>query len=472
MREYYLAIDIGASGGRHILGSLHDDKLVVEEVYRFENQAVSKDGHLVWDTQLIFQEICAGLKQCKALGKIPSSLGVDTWGVDYVLLNSEGKLLGETYSYRDKRTQGMDKELAAHFSAEELYKRTGLQKQPFNSVYQLLALKNQEPQVLEEAAHFLMMPDYFHFLLSDRISNEYTNASTSQLLDVKTKDWDRELINRIGIDERIFGELSLPGTKLGQLKEEIAAEVGYNCEVVLPATHDTGSAFIAGSALNDDCVYLSSGTWSLLGCELEEPLTTKESMELNYTNEGGYDHRYRYLKNIMGLWMIQAVRNELAEKLGFAELSDLARESEITTILDCNDERFLAPSSMSEAIVAYCRENDLPSPKTTGELAAVIYRSLAAFYGQTCKELSRLTGKNFSCLQIVGGGSQNEYLNQLTAAALDIPVLAGPVEATAIGNILAQMIAKRVFANLREARLCVAASFAIKVYEQENSGGK
>jgi len=473
MQEYYLAIDIGASGGRHILGHLAEGKLVIEEIYRFENQMMSKDDHLFWDTEFIFREICEGLKQCKALNKIPKSVGIDTWGVDYVLLDQSKELCGKTYAYRDQRTQDMDRQLAVYFTEEELYKRTGLQKQPFNTVYQLLALKKQEPEVLDKASYFMMMPDYFHFLLSGVISNEYTNASTTQLLDVKAKDWDRELIDKLGIDINLFGPLSLPGKRIGRLREEVIKVVGFDCEVVLPATHDTGSAFMAVSAQNDDSVYLSSGTWSLMGCELSEPLTNEESRLLNYTNEGGYDYRYRFLKNIMGLWMIQSVRNELPEKLSFEQLSLAGRQSKIKSVLNCNDSRFLAPDSMIRVIKEYCREENQEVPETTGDLAAVIYKSLAAYYKRTYEELSLLTGKNFDCLQIVGGGCQNEYLNQLTADALGIPVLAGPVEATAIGNIMAQMIQDKVFRSLKEARLCVNASFAIKSFKRnENTGGQ
>ncbi len=301
MGKYYLAVDLGASSGRHILGHLENGRLKIEEIHRFENGMKREDGHFVWDTDSLFAEICAGLKKCAVAGKIPTSVGVDTWGVDYVLLDKNRNRAGKSYAYRDHRNDGMREELEKLIPTADLYARTGLQYQVFNTLYQLMAHKKYAADALNRAKHLLMLPDYFHFLLSGEITNEYTEASTSQLLDVHKKDWDRDLIRRIGVDDGIFGELQVPGTRIGRLNKELAAAVGFDCDVVLPATHDTASAVMGVPAAGDDHIYISSGTWSLMGCELQTPVTSDESMKLNYANEGGYDYRYRYLKNIMGL---------------------------------------------------------------------------------------------------------------------------------------------------------------------------
>jgi rhamnulokinase len=464
MSEYYLAIDIGASGGRHILGCLHNGKLQLEEVHRFENGMKWDGSHLVWDTKKLFEEICAGLSKCGSSGKKPKSMGIDTWGVDYILLDKNKNLIGKAYAYRDKRTDGMDAELDAVFPPEEMYRRTGIQKISINSIYQLMALKRHAPDELEAAAYFLMMPDYFHFLLTGEIANEYTNASTTQLIDVRSKSWDGELIEKIGINKDIFGTLSMPGTRIGSLKPELAGKIGFSCDVVLPATHDTGSAFMAVPSKGENNIYISSGTWSLMGCELTEPVTSPESMKLNYTNEGGFDYRYRYLKNIMGLWMIQSVRAELPKMPPYEELSAAACQSEADAVIDCNDNRFMAPASMIREIQDCCMEQGFHVPETPGDIAAVIYNSLAACYKRTFGELSELTGKKFDSIHIVGGGAKIRHLNRLTAQATGVPVLAGPGEATAIGNILAQMIADGVFTSLKEARQCVRESFEIDTY--------
>ena len=466
--DYYLAIDIGASSGRHILGHLENGKLIIEEIHRFDN-GIKEDGdNLVWNTESLFNEICNGLIKCKQANKQPKTMGIDTWGVDYVLLDANKQRIGKSYAYRDNRTEGMDKKLDMIMSLEEVYQRTGLQKLPFNTIYQLMAHKVKHPEDLQKAAYFLMMPDYFHFLLTGEISNEYTNASTTQLVDVRNKQWDKELIRRIGIDTSIFSPISKPKTKLGRLSENIVKKVGFCCDVVLPCTHDTGSAFMAVPAANDNSVYLSSGTWSLMGCELQEPITTPLSKQLNYTNEGGYNYRYRYLKNIMGLWMLQSVKGELKEKLSYQDLYIAASETEVSTIIDCDDNRFLAPKSMIKEIQNCCAEQGFKVYKTPGELAAVIYNSLADCYKRTVKELSELTKKDFESLHIVGGGSQDVYLNRLTAKALKVPVFAGPIEATALGNLMAQMIADKVFVDLKQARRCIFESFGTNLVVTDN----
>ena len=463
--QYYLAIDIGASSGRHVLGWIKDGKLRLEEVYRFENGMQKKDGHLIWDTKRLFAEILTGMRRCKEIGKIPASVGVDTWAVDYVLLDEKEELLGEAYGYRDSRTQGMDELVYQHIPEAELYAITGIQKQPFNTIYQLMAVKQQHPEYLKQARTFLMLPDYFHFLLMGKKVQEYTNATSTQLVNAHTNEWDRALLRRLGYPEKLFGALAMPGTTVGWLKKEIEAEVGYACQVVLPATHDTGSAVLAVPSQKENTLYISSGTWSLIGVEQKEPICTEASRQANFTNEGGYAYRYRYLKNIMGLWMIQSVRRELPEQYSFSELCDLARESQtFPSRVDVNADVFLAPESMTEAIQQECARTMQPMPQTPGELAAVIYQSLAESYAAAIKELEQLTDTHYEEIHIVGGGSNAAYLNELTAEKSGLRVLAGPAEATAIGNLAAQMIAAGVFADYREARTCILQSCEMKYY--------
>lgn len=465
MEKYYLAIDIGASSGRHMLASMKDGRMQLEEVYRFPNGMDNKNGTLCWDVERLFTEIKNGLKKCKEIGKIPVSMGIDTWGVDYVLLDKDNKILGDTVGYRDSRTEGMDEKVYETISQNDLYARTGIQKQIFNTVYQLMAVKESHPEYLEQAESILMIPDYFHFLLTGVKKNEYTNATTGQLISPKTNDWDYELIDMLGYNSRMFQPVSMPGTVVGEFTKEVQDEVGFNCTVVLPATHDTGSAVLAVPTNDDDAVYISSGTWSLMGIERKEADCSMESMKANFTNEGGYDHRFRYLKNIMGLWMIQSVKKEFTEDLSFAEICEMASKETISSIVDCNDDCFLAPESMIEAVQKFCRDTNQQVPETVGEISSVIYNSLAKCYGDTVEEIENITGKNYSTIYVVGGGSNAGYLNELTAKYTGRKVSAGPSEATAIGNIILQLLHDGVFADLPEARNCVKESFDVKMYE-------
>ena len=464
--KYHLAVDIGASSGRHILGHVEQGRIVLEEVYRFENGPKKRGGRLCWDFDALAREVVNGLKACAKLGKVPATLGVDTWGVDFALVDREGRILGDTVAYRDSRTQGMDVLVEERIPAQELYRRTGIQKQSFNTIYQLMAVKRQSPELLEQAHRLLLVPDYLHYTLTGVMSNEYTEASTSGLVSAAAKDWDRELLRLLGFPQKLFGTLSLPGTALGGLRPALREELGFDCQVILPASHDTGSAFLAVPAGEGDSVTLSSGTWSLLGVELEQPVTTPESRAANFTNEGGYQYRYRYLKNIMGLWMIQNLRREMAENgqlPGFGELSRLAREeADFPGRVDVDDPSFMAPESMSAAVRAYCERTGQPVPQSPGELLSCVYHSLAQCYAQSVRQLERLTGRSFQAVHIVGGGSQDAYLNQLTASATGLPVYAGPTEGTALGNLLVQMIAQGEFASLQEARDAIRASFAVK----------
>lgn len=465
MKQYYLAIDIGASSGRHILGHMEDGKMVLEEIHRFPNGMREKDGHKCWDTEALFSAIVEGMKKCKEAGKIPVSMGIDTWAVDYVLLDKEDRMIGNAVGYRDSRTVGMDEKVYEIIPEESLYGRTGIQKQIFNTIYQLMAVKEQQPEALEQAESMLMIPEYFNFLLTGKKAAEYTNASTTQLVSPETKDWDYELIGMLGYPKRIFQKIEKPGTVLGSLTEELQREVGFDCKVILPATHDTGSAVMAVPTNEDNTIYISSGTWSLMGTELKEANCSKESKRHNFTNEGGYDYRFRYLKNIMGLWMIQSVRKELAPDQGFGEICEAASKTEITSLVDCNADRFLAPENMTEEVQAVCRENGEQVPEGIAEVASVIYNSLAKCYAETIEEIEEMSGITYDSIHVVGGGANAAYLNELTAKATGKTVYAGPTEATAIGNLTAQIIAAGELSDLKAARNSVFKSFQIKKYE-------
>ncbi|MBQ6812485.1 MAG: rhamnulokinase [Agathobacter sp.] len=465
MKNYYLAVDIGASSGRHILAHMQDGIMQLEEIYRFENGMKHVDGKLLWDTKHLFIEIVNGMKRCKEIGKIPTSMSIDTWAVDYVLLDENDNVLGDTYGYRDSRTNGMDEKVYEIIPESQLYERTGIQKQIFNTIYQLMAVKEMEPTLLEEAKTFLMLPDYFQFLLTGNKVSEYTNATSTQLVSPIKKQWDKELITMLGYPEDMFLPISLPGTEVGDLLPEVRERVGFNCKVVLCASHDTGSAVMAMPVVEGNGLYISSGTWSLMGVENEQAYCDERSRRANFTNEGGYDYRFRYLKNIMGLWMIQSVRHELSDAYSFAELCDMAEAcKDFPSRVDVNDDRFLAPENMMQAIADYCEKTTQKTPETVGEYATVIYQSLAECYGATVKELEENTGKYYEAIHIIGGGSNAAYLNQLTANETGKNVYAGPSEATAIGNIMAQMIRNGVFVDLKDARTCVFKSFDVKEF--------
>ncbi|MBR5231531.1 MAG: rhamnulokinase [Clostridia bacterium] len=453
-----IAIDIGASGGRHIAGWLEGDKLQLQEIYRFENGPAEKDGQLVWDVDKLFSHIKSGLKEAKKQGFMPESIAIDTWAVDFVLLDARDRRIGEAVSYRDRRTEGMDARLQKFISEKDLYARTGLQKQPFNTVYQLLALKTQG--VLESADSLLMLPEYFAFLLTGVKMREYTNASTTGLMDAKKRDWDFDLIDRIGLPRRLFAPLHQAGETVGRLLPEIAGELGYDARVLLAPTHDTAAAVLAAPIEAGDA-YLSSGTWSLLGLELPAPILTESSRRFNMTNEGGVFGTVRYLKNIMGLWMLQQLRKEMCPQLSYGELARLAEASDAYPgRVDALDPVFLAPPSMKDAIAAKLTEKGIPLPQSTGEWISCVCHSLADCYADTVRALEKLTGKSVNSLRIVGGGCQNDYLNRLTAKALGKKVTAGPVEATAIGNILSQMQLPG-----EEVRALVRRSFPFTEYE-------
>ncbi|MBM7653586.1 rhamnulokinase [Neobacillus cucumis] len=464
MTKYSIAVDIGASSGRLILGWLENGLLKLDEIHRFENKIVKKGDSYCWEADQLFQEIKNGLKKCNELGIKPDSIGIDTWAVDFVLLDEKDQPLTEAVSYRDPRTDGMMEQVFEKIMKERLYLETGIQFQKFNTIYQLYSIKQQSPEILDQAKSFLMIPDYFNYLLTGKKANEYTNATSTQLVNAFTKKWDHDLLDRLEINKEMFQEIKAPKTVLGTLKEELVSELGFDLQVILPATHDTGSAVIAVPEENET-IYISSGTWSLIGVENHFPICVTKALDYNFTNEGGIDYQYRFLKNIMGLWMIQEVRRNYHNEYSFAELVDLAREAkDFKAVVNVNDDRFLKPENMVQEIMNYCVETGQPVPSTPGEVAKCVYDSLAVSYQDAVNEIEEIFERRFEKINVIGGGCQNEMLNQLVADVTKKEVYAGPVEATAIGNIVAQLMALDEIQDLKEARKIVKNSFEVKKY--------
>lgn len=432
MQKRFLAIDIGASSGRHIVGWMEDGILRTEEVYRFPNNVRWTDGHLEWDIDALLAQVKNGIR--KTFSEYPSieSLSIDTWAVDYVLLK-KGHPLFPVYAYRDSRTQDILDEVHQILPFETLYQRTGIQFQPFNTIYQLYADKKSGR--LAQAEDFLMIPEYLLWKLCGVKAREYTNATSTGLVNAGTKEYDPGIVKALGLPDHMFPRLTSPGTVLGPLTPEVAAEVGGNTKVVLCATHDTASAVEGIPMEQGDAPFLSSGTWSLLGVKLASPLTTAKSRKANFTNEGGA-HYIRYLKNIMGLWIVQCVQKQLG--ISFAEMAELSKTSSYTRIFDVNDARFSAPQDMRAEIIAALSETG-EAPATAADLISSIYHSLAYSYGKAYREMETVTGRHWDTLYIAGGGAKNAVLNELTAHYTQKRVIALPIEATAIGNLRIQM---------------------------------
>ena len=456
--KYYLAIDIGASSGRHILGSFDGEKMYAEEIYRFPNLPTTKktpDGteHLCWDTERLFSEIVEGLKVAGKMGKIPESVGIDTWGVDYALLDKDGKIIDGVFCYRDARTDKTVPLVHGIIPESELFSKTGIAFATFNSIYQLY--DDKLTGKLDGAKAFLTLPDYFHYLLTGVIKHEYTDATTTGMVNAKTHAWDGEILDKLGYPREIFGELSQPGTTVGEFTDEIAVAVGYKTKVVLPATHDTGSAVLA-APLEAETPYISSGTWSLLGVEQKNAYTAESARLSGYSNEGSVNFGFRLQKNIMGLWMIQQIRHELDDKYSFSELVELAKASPIEDRVDVNEQRFMAPKSMiAEINSAAGRE------LSVGEMAYFVYNNLAECYARSLSDLEELTGEKYDTLNIIGGGSKNGFLNELTKKKTGKRIITGPAEGTAIGNLLVQMTADGVFESIKAGRAVIKRSFDI-----------
>ena len=427
-----MAIDIGASSGRHILGHLENGKLVLEEIHRFENGVKNQDGTLVWDIDHLMIEVKKGIAKCKDIRKIPASVAIDTWGVDYVLLDENKKEIMPAVSYRDSRTEQAANEVSKILPQEYLYKKTGIQKQVFNTVYQLYCDKKSGK--LDAARYFLMMPAYLSFKLTGVIKNEYTNATTTNLINAESKTWDKDILKTLNIDPKIFGELCTPCSEIGEFTDDIKNEVGFSSKVVFCPSHDTASAVLA-CPVDEESVYISSGTWSLIGTENFSPMLGEDALDANFANEGGIDYRFRFLKNIMGMWLFQCIRRDLDKKFTYDEMMQMAMESDFTETIDPTSEAFLAPDNMIEAIRKYIGHK-IPIPAVLSS----VYHSLALSYDKTVKEIEKISNKTIKAIHIVGGGSKDTYLNRLTAKYTGKKVYVGLTEATASGNILSQIM--------------------------------
>lgn len=454
MKKYYLAIDIGASSGRHILGSLEDGKLCLEEIYRFDNNIVNSSDGAIWDIDSLFGEVVNGIAKCSEIGKLPVSIAIDTWGVDYVLLDENEHELLPAFAYRNSRTTSVPTSSEFPFSYEELYSKCGIQMQSFNTVYQLWCDKRSGKA--DKAKHFLMMPEYLSYKLTGVMKNEYTNASTTSMLNAEDKCWDKEIIDALGLNADMFLPLSRPGDEVGQLKDEIKARVGFDSTVVLAPSHDTASA-VAACPINDSSVYISSGTWSLMGTENTFPVLSDIARESNFSNEGGIEYRFRFLKNIMGMWLFQNVRRNINKKYTYDEMMNMARQSSFDKIIDVNDESLVCPDNMIEAVNKLAGDENLPLADTL----ACIYNSLATMYKKTVLDIEKISGKTVDNIFIVGGGSRDAYLNTLTSRYTGKRVVIGLGEATATGNLISQIMRDKNI-NLSEAREIVSASFDIK----------
>lgn len=455
--KYVLAIDIGASSGRHIVGGLNDGKIEIREIHRFENNAVKKGKYLVWQVDYLFGEIKAGIKKCHDMGIHPESVAFDTWGVDYVLLDEEGCEIGDAISYRDMRTESMMEEVFKDIPRERIYSKTGIQFMQLNTIFQLAAQMKEDESVLGKAKTLLTIPDYLGYLLSGEKYNEYTEASTTQLLNAKKCDWDRELISEIGVNPDIFLKITSPGTIVGKVKEEISPQ---EMKLIAAGSHDTASAVASVPTKQKDFLYISSGTWALMGVEANAPSLTLDTMEANFTNEGGVYGTIRLLKNITGMWIIQQVRIAQDKEYGFGEYVALAeQETPFRSVINPDDISFYSPENMVDEIQEFCRRTDQPVPQTPGEIARCVFDSMALAYKRTLLDLERICKKTFSDIHIIGGGCQNLLVNQITADVTGKKVVAGPIEATAIGNILVQFITLGDIKDIKQGRQIVGESF-------------
>ena len=463
-----MALDLGAESGRAMLGRFDGTRLVLEELHRFRNIPVRLDTHLHWDFPRLFDEGLTGM--LKAAPDV-DSLGVDAWGVDFGLLDAHGELLGNPVHYRDRRTEGMIEAAFQRVPRDELYRRTGIQFLPINTVFQLLSMVLDGDPRLEVADSLLLIPDLFHHYLSGRTACEFTNATTTQCYDPNRQSWATDLLARLGVPSGIFKEVVPPGTVLGPLTPEMAKETGLpRARVVATATHDTGSAVAAVPFADGvQAAYISSGTWSLVGLEVGRPVISDATLKANITNEGGVAGTYRLLKNVMGLWLVQECRrrwSQEGEAWTYEELITLAEKaSPFTAFIDPDDERFLRPGDIPAQVRIACRETGQPEPTDPGQLIRVILESLALKYRVVLRQLEAATGARVDVIHTVGGGAQNQLLCQMTADATGRALLAGPVEATAIGNLMIQAIALGELGSLRDARAVIRNSFPVEEHE-------
>ncbi|MCI8442991.1 MAG: rhamnulokinase [Provencibacterium sp.] len=469
MHRSVLAFDFGASSGRAMMGCLDGGRLTIEEIHRFSNDPVTLGDTFYWDVLRLTHEIREALVKARQTEEY-ESIGIDTWGVDFGLLDRQGRLLGNVRHYRDARNLSAARQVLEKLPMEQLYARTGIQYAPFNTVFQLHAVKEDTPYLLENAQRLLMLPDLLGFFLSGAAHTDYSEASTSGLLDVKTGGWAWDIIDRLGYPRHIFGEISPSGQVIGELRPQLCEELLLkSTKVISVASHDTASAVAAVPSLEKDFAYISCGTWSLFGTELDAPIASEAALRYNFTNEGGYGGKIRFLKNIMGMWLIQESRRHWKRAgmdMSFAELEQRAREcAPFQSLIDVDDESFLAPGDIPSRVREYCKKTHQPAPESVGEVMQCIYSSIALKYRHTLEGLTEVTKKKYAALHMVGGGIKDKLLCQLAADACGIPVIAGPVEATVIGNVAVQLIALGALADIGQARQVIASSFDVARYE-------
>ncbi len=473
----YLAVDLGAESGRTIVGRLDDGLLTLTETHRFTNGPVYLPDGLHWDVLRLWSEIKAGIGiSSEKFNKHIDSIGLDTWGVDFALLDSQGALLSNPFHYRDERTDGMLEEAFKRMSRAEIFSNTGIQFMQINTLYQLLAMTNSKSPVLDVAKTFVTIPDLFNYWLSGEIANEFTNSTTTQCLDPHQRNWATPVLDAMNIPARLFGPITESGTRIGVLVPRVAEETGASgVQIVVPACHDTGSAVVAVPAQNQDFAWISSGTWSIMGAEAQEPTVNDKALEYNFTNEGGVFGTWRLSKNIMGLWLVQECKRTWAhrgEDLSYDEITRLASEAKpFLAIIDPDDNKFLHAGDMPERIQKYCADTHQAIPQTKGEIIRVALEAIALKYRWVLERLEELTGKHLDPIHIIGGGTKNRLLNQFAADSTCRTVVTGPVEATAIGNILMQAIGLQHLSSLTEARGIVRTSFTPEAYEPNKTTG-
>ena len=472
----YLAVDLGAESGRMIVGSLSDGRLTLVETHRFVNRPVRINDGVHWDILRLWSDIKTGIGISLSKFNEFESFGLDTWGVDFALLDKNNSLLSNPFHYRDARTDGMLDEAFKIVPRAEIFSNTGIQFMQINTLYQLLAMARRKDPLLDTAQTFLTIPDLFNFWLTGKLTNEFTNATTTQCFDPRTRKWAEPLLERLNIPTHLFRPVSEPGTVLGELvSQDIRLSSSKPTYVVLPACHDTGSAVVAVPARNEDFAWLSSGTWSIMGAEVREPCLNEKALEYNFTNEGGVFGTWRLSKNIMGLWLVQECRREWmrqGEELSFDALTQAAAESEaFLSVIDPDDDMFLHPGDMPSRIQKFCADTNQSAPQTKGQIIRVALESIALKYRFVLERLEELSGKRLDPLHIIGGGTQNRLLNQFTADATKRTVVTGPVEATAIGNVLMQAIGLKHLGSLSDAREVVRSSFDVEEYHPKSDSG-
>ncbi len=473
MAKRILAFDFGASSGRAILGTYENGKITMEEVHRFSNDPVNICGVLHWDILRLFFEIKQGISKALRLGTF-DAIGIDTWGVDFGLIDAQGHLLNNPVHYRDERTVGMMEKVYETIPQEELYRRTGTQLLRINTLFQLVSLREQEPELLERADRLLLIPDLFAYFLTGEKRAEYTEVSTTQCLDQETGDWAYELLDQLHIPTRLFPPLIDAGQVYGMVSDALCEELGCpKVPVIAVATHDTGSAVVAVPSQEENFIYISCGTWSLFGTELSKPVINETTRQFNLTNEGGFGRTTRFLKNIMGLWLIQESRRQWIREGFDVSYADLEREAlsaePLRCFVDPDDPSFETPGNLPRRIQEFCQRTDQYVPQTRGEIMRCIYESLAMKYRYTFRAIREVTGREYGVIHMIGGGTKDRLLCQLAADSCQCPVVAGPIEATAMGNIAVQLIALGDIADLWQARRIIADSESLKHYTPENT---